>query len=503
MKRQIIILLVLLSLLLTTNLFAQQTGRIENGFNVGCYPEVSFTYHSFNPDILEKKDFWHLKESGVNREFNVELLPAVNDSLPQTTLILWEDMAHNGIGQFDFTQKVLSEFFKNAYIPPFDKFAVSAFNRRKNNKTSLTDLTGGFTKDKSKIISAVQGYRHSAEHYPEFPNRSDMYTAIREGMDLLAPTKGPKAIIVFTSGYSMKNSGSDSEAQVLLKAQQLHIPVYIFQYYLRSGVAPESEGFAKSTFGGFNSYKDVASAEAALTGLYPRISERYKGHDYKISFTSGAQRGTEASAIALSVCGVEVQEQFFPPVHTLGSWIAAHPWLTVLFSIIIISIISGVILFIRRTRKSEAANRRELADLEQRRLQDKEAAEQYRRNIETKAQQERETQEKQAHEEHLRRLMMLKNIFPRLKCSVGGQIISYEIDKPITSIGREQDNDLILSDDKVSRHHADIVFNGSGFEIIDKHSTNKVIVNGQFVDRTMLKSGDLIGLGEVVITFLY
>ena len=83
---------------------------------------------------------------------------------------------------------------------------------------------------------------------------------------------------------------------------------------------------------------------------------------------------------------------------------------------------------------------------------------------------------------------------------MGTDTFTYQIDKPKTLIGREPDNDLILSDDKVSRHHAEIIFNGSSFEIIDKRSTNKVIVNGQFVERAALKSGDIIGLGEVVLT---
>lgn len=504
MIRHNIICIGLLSLLLTTSLFAQQTGKIENGFNVDEYPNVSFIYHSYNPEVLNKSNFWHLKEAGSNREFQIEELPVVINSLPQTTVILWEDMAHNGYGQFDFTKKVLSGFFNRAEIPTSDKFSISAFNRRKNTSSSLINLTNGFTNNKSQIVSAIQSYKHSTEHYPEFPNRSDMYTAIRESLELLAPLKEAKAIIVFTSGYSMKNSGSDSEAQVLLKAQQLHIPVYIFQYYYRSGVAPESEGFAKSTFGAFNSYMDVATAETALLNLYPQISKRYQGHDYKVSFTADAKRGTEAHMITLSVDGVETQEQLLPPPHTFGTWIAAHPWWTVLFVVLLIALIIGIVLFIRKTKKNEAENRRELADLEQRRLQDKEAAEQYQRNLENKARQEqreRESRERQAEDERLRRLMEVKNIFPRLKCRVGANTFTYQIDSPKTLIGREPDNDLILSDDKVSRHHAEIIFNGSSFEIIDKRSTNKVIVNGQFVERAALKSGDIIGLGEVVIIF--
>lgn len=501
MKRHKKIWVGLLSLLMTTNLLAQQTGKIQGGFNVENFPEVSFIYHSYNPDLLEEQNFWYLKEDGGNRDFKVEELPAEINRLPQTTLILWEDMAHNGYGQFDFTQKVLTGFFDRADIPVSDQFAVSAFNRRKNTPSVLIHLTNGFTSDRSQIVAAIQSYKHSTEHYPEFPNRSDMYSAIREGMELLAPLKDAKAIIVFTSGYPMKNSGSDSEAQVLLKAQQLHIPVYIFQYYYRSGIATNSEGFAKSTFGGFNSYMDVATAETALIDLYPQISKRYQGHDYKVYFTSGAKRGTEARMIALSVGGVETQEQLLPPPHTVGTWITAHPWWVVLFVVLLIVLITGIVLFVRKTKKNTAQNRQELADLEQRRVQDKEAAEQYQRDLESRTRQDQEDRNRQAEDEQLRRLMEVKNIYPRLKCRVGSNTFTYEINKPITLVGREQDNDLILSNDKVSRHHAEIVFNGSSFEIIDKHSTNKVIVNGQFVERAALKSGDIIGLGEVTLTF--
>lgn len=124
MKRHIKICICLLSLLLAADIFAQQTGKIKNGFDVRNYPEVSLIYHSDNPDVLDKSDFWYLKEAGKSMTFNVETVPEVINNLPQTMLILWEDMAHNGYGQFDFTQKVLSGFFNHTDIPASDKFAL-------------------------------------------------------------------------------------------------------------------------------------------------------------------------------------------------------------------------------------------------------------------------------------------------------------------------------------------------------------------------------------------
>lgn len=492
--------IVLFSFLISSNLLAQHSGVVEDGFNVSDFPKVTFVYHSNNPDVLNRADFWHLKESGKNLDFDIQLCKDTLGNSSQTILFLWEDMAHNGYEQFDFTKKVLTVFFKSAEISSNDKFAVSVFNRRKNTPSVLKDLTNGFTSEKERILSAINSYSHSTEQYPDFPNRSDMYGAVREGMELLASEK-TKAIIVFTSGYSMKNSGSDSEVQVLLKAQQLHIPVYIFQYFLKSGVAPEAEGFAKSTFGGFNSYKDATMAATALKNLYPQISQRYQGHDYKVTFTSNAARGTEARTIVLSVGGDEIQEQLIPPQHTLWSWVSTYPWWSILIGVIFVAIIIGAILFICRTKKNASQNQRELQELEQRRIKDKEEAENNRRAMENKARQEYEGKKRKEEEEKLHHLMAVKNLYPRLKCQVGSNSFTYEINSPETSIGREQDNDLILSNDMVSRHHAKIVFNGSAFEILDQKSTNKVIINGCFVERAVLRSGDVVGLGEAVLTF--
>lgn len=93
------------------------------------------------------------------------------------------------------------------------------------------------------------------------------------------------------------------------------------------------------------------------------------------------------------------------------------------------------------------------------------------------------------------------NYYPRLQCKSGYDNFTYNIVNPRTTIGRERDNNLILSHPTVSKHHAEIVSTGVGFEIIDKGSTNRVIVNGQFFQRTMLRNGDIIGLGEAVLTF--
>ena len=64
-------------------------------------------------------------------------------------------------------------------------------------------------------------------------------------------------------------------------------------------------------------------------------------------------------------------------------------------------------------------------------------------------------------------------------------------------IGRTSDNDLVLSDLTVSRHHAELRRSASGhYEIVDLGSHNGTFVNGQQVTSATLTEHDIIGIGH-------
>lgn len=71
-----------------------------------------------------------------------------------------------------------------------------------------------------------------------------------------------------------------------------------------------------------------------------------------------------------------------------------------------------------------------------------------------------------------------------------------------TRIGRNPDNDLVLTDDKVSRHHAVINNAGTTHIITDLGSANGVHVNGQRIRATSeIVDGDTIRIGGQQFTF--
>ncbi len=71
------------------------------------------------------------------------------------------------------------------------------------------------------------------------------------------------------------------------------------------------------------------------------------------------------------------------------------------------------------------------------------------------------------------------------------------------SLGRAADNDIVLHDSKVSRNHAELEWNGTGFTLRDLSSANGTFVNGQrLVNATrLLHDGDEIHLSKVLIYY--
>ncbi len=63
------------------------------------------------------------------------------------------------------------------------------------------------------------------------------------------------------------------------------------------------------------------------------------------------------------------------------------------------------------------------------------------------------------------------------------------------TFGREADNDLVLLDDNISRHHALVRISGDHPVLEDRNSRNGTFVNNQRVSRMRLKEGDRIAVG--------
>ncbi len=73
---------------------------------------------------------------------------------------------------------------------------------------------------------------------------------------------------------------------------------------------------------------------------------------------------------------------------------------------------------------------------------------------------------------------------------------SVTLKKSSFRLGRHRDNDLKIPDNFVSRHHAEITFDGSNFVFRDNGSSCGSFVNGRKTDEKVLRDGDSIRLGR-------
>ncbi|MFG3494013.1 FHA domain-containing protein [Streptomyces sp. NPDC047928] len=71
---------------------------------------------------------------------------------------------------------------------------------------------------------------------------------------------------------------------------------------------------------------------------------------------------------------------------------------------------------------------------------------------------------------------------------------------PVT-LGRNSDNDVVITRENVSRFHAEVRREGHGFVLYDSGSSNGTMVNGQRVTSHVLQPGDLIEIGGETLRF--
>jgi adenylate cyclase len=84
----------------------------------------------------------------------------------------------------------------------------------------------------------------------------------------------------------------------------------------------------------------------------------------------------------------------------------------------------------------------------------------------------------------------------------GTQPRLYELkDGSTIHIGRAASNDITLPHSSISRSHALLEGNHETWVVKDQHSANGVLLNGVRIEHAELKSGDVIGLGDIKLRF--
>jgi ABC-type multidrug transport system ATPase subunit/pSer/pThr/pTyr-binding forkhead associated (FHA) protein len=75
----------------------------------------------------------------------------------------------------------------------------------------------------------------------------------------------------------------------------------------------------------------------------------------------------------------------------------------------------------------------------------------------------------------------------------------HTIDQVVIGIGRATDNNVVLDDLLVSRHHAVLRRSGNQWELVDSNSANGTYVNGNRINRAIIGPDDMVGIGHTLL----
>jgi pSer/pThr/pTyr-binding forkhead associated (FHA) protein len=83
----------------------------------------------------------------------------------------------------------------------------------------------------------------------------------------------------------------------------------------------------------------------------------------------------------------------------------------------------------------------------------------------------------------------------------GSRPVQFDLGGHLIGIGRASDNDVIVDDPMVSRHHCQLKLQHGAYGFTDLGSRNGSTVNGQTVSQVALGPGDVIRIGDTEIEF--
>lgn len=83
----------------------------------------------------------------------------------------------------------------------------------------------------------------------------------------------------------------------------------------------------------------------------------------------------------------------------------------------------------------------------------------------------------------------------------GAAAVQFDLGGALISIGRASDNDVIVDDPEVSRHHCQLKLQHGAYSFADLGSRNGSWINGQQVSEVALGPGDTIQIGSTEILF--
>lgn len=490
----------LLVLLISFSIWGQNP-QVENLSVRDSFPKMELKVTLRNPQ-QQPASFFKIKEGDT-------VLPVIIKKVErehpekESLLILVENL--NRKDRLDFYKAVLEITLQKVGLKN-TKVNIAVFDRVRNDGTrAIFPLLPEYTSDKTELLNAIQAIQPKNDIFGN--NQSaDLYHAIYEGLENLSKRKGAKHLLVLSTAFNNKWSSHTSSESAKAFAQKNDISVYSLQYRIQGYEHHKLTDLAHANYGAELVTNNVREASDFLDQIMESLPET-KGNQYWLTYTSAQPANGEPFTTPLLMGDQQVEFLVQTPDRQSWWWYAGAGLVLLLATLILI-------LYLRNKNKRSMAEKQEL---EAKIAEEQQRAQSIRQDL---GQQENELaalkkQEaskaaeaaKQAFEKEQLAKMKAFGQLPYLqyvaKNGNGLKTLNYTVDKPMFSIGRAPDNDLVLSEKSVSRHHALIHFKDDGYYIKDQNSMAGTRINGKKVNgEAKLQANSVLSLGGVDVSFI-
>ena len=508
----------------------QVNGQVDNSE----FPYIEFVLQSRDPDELSLGDFQFFENIDSNKveldSINFDLLEDTVDysTKNKCVLIMIEALYHKD--RFEqvktFYQAVGNSI--NDIVNKGDKVKIIAFALTNRSSNLLEDVTSRFTDDIDEIKSDLDSYKIE---YSEFTNKpvANITSALEKGINLLVEQDNalPKSILLLSEERNNKYDQLTAN-DITELAKSKNIVINTVKYNREKYIQHSMPTLAKETYGiseklSLSSGKlnranaqKVEEAENIIIDIIDNCVQRSSGNEYLIgvNLLDDTKDGQENE---LTVVQVDSQNKTTILYTASGNWFFAqfqkNLYLATGLSFLLLLILVYLIwLFVDIKKNKQLAF--DQSEKRRNKIEKEQESEILKQKQEILAMKEKQAQKeksdqlsqqnalKKIEEKKLISQMKRLGAFPILKYSDDNNSAQYEINTPVTKVGRDEKSNIIcIPNSNISRNHFSIIFSNDKYTIVDNKSTNGMIINGYKLNNSQLKNGDIIEIADVTFTF--
>ena len=507
---------------------------ISSDVDVSEYPLVSFSLHHPNPDVSENSIQIHQiinNQSILAKDLDVKFSDDINLVIPENkcVLILFEltfnKQRIEQINTFHSSlQSVLPKIVKKG-----DEVKICTFSLRDANSVLLNEVNKNFT-DKHELL--LRGLKNLNVKETAFTNKntSDIYASLQDGLEMINNHSSnlPKSIIILSEERNNTFSPENNSDNVIQLARSSKVSINTIKYNRSKFETYADPKLSKSTYGlGYLlspsdgsmlsvNRKKKKEISKHISEIFNSIPLRSLGKSLDISVVLNDSLLDGKSRI-IEITSSDIEKPKKISFKAKGNFIYAsfqrYFWIALSTSVIIILLIVYIFyhLFIFfKTKKNE--RKRKDKELKELQLQQNDQIAGQKQEIqllkekEAKVEQEienlKEAKSLDNKTDSLIKEMLNQGQLPILKYSDSANKEDFIIDKPILWIGRNEDNDIVISNNNYSKKHFSIFFKKGKYYFKDNNSTNGLILNGRKLSTGELENGDIIEIARTKFTFI-